>query len=175
MTNLKTALNAIKAAITTYFAAKKVTVEILDSLKQDFTAPGVLLDLDEFEEGDDNGDETFPYECDLTAYCILDSNTPELPLAIKDFAAELAKFVRQNNWNLKGADLPEKIAAQPASLSPGKRGYEAWAVTWKQTFSIGNNVWESAFPPPSTIKFSYSPDIGADHEPDYVQIEGENV
>jgi hypothetical protein len=172
--NLKTALETIKGAIAQGFTAKKVTVEILDPVKQDFTVPGVLLDLDQFDEGRDAGDEKFPYECSLTAYCILNINTPDLPLAIKDFAAELAKLIKSNNWNLKGASLPKDISAQPASLNPDKKGYEAWAVTWKQTFSIGDSVWESTFPAPSIVKFSYSPDIGIPHEPDYFEIGGGN-
>lgn len=173
--NLKTALETIRDAIAAQFLSKKVTVEILDPLKQDFTAPGVLLDMDQIDDGEDSGDETIPYECTLTAYCIMDANTPALPLAVKDFAAEVMKLVRRNNWNLKGADLPEDLSAQPASLNPGKRGYEAWAVTWKQTFSIGESVWESTMPPPSTIKFSYYPDIGAEHEADYMELEGINA
>lgn len=173
--NLKTALETIQAAITAKFQPKGVEVEILDPLKQDFTAPCVLLDLDMFDDGEDQGDEKIPYECTMAAYCVLDSNTPDLPLAVKDFAAELMKLVRRNIWNLDGASLPSGLSAQPASLNPGKPGYEAWAVTWKQTFRIGESVWESEYPPPSVIKFSFAPDIGIPHEPDYVAIEVENV
>ena len=168
--NLKTALDTIKHAMHTHFLSKKISVEILDPLKEDIIAPSILLDLDQIDDGEDQGDEKIPYECTLTAYCILDANTPKLSLAIKDFAAETMQVVRRNTWNLIGANIPENLSAQPASIKPGKRGYEAWAVTWKQTFRIGENVWDSTFPAPSIVMFSDSPDIGIPHEADYVEI-----
>lgn len=167
--NLKNTLEAIRDFFKIKFR-DHLKVDFWDPVAKEQTVPAIILDLEEMTEGEDQGDDRFPLECSMIAYCLMSADTPDYLLASKDFAREVMQHVRQNNWDLENVELPEALEAAPADFSPGRAGYECWAVTWTQTFYFGEDIWKSDLPTPTTIKFSYSPEIGTAHEEDYNEL-----
>ncbi|MCY1311986.1 hypothetical protein D9M70_623640 [compost metagenome] len=50
----------------------------------------------------------------------------------RQFAAEVLRLIRRNDWGLRFVDNPVSLSAQPAEFRPGAKGYESWCVTWEQ-------------------------------------------
>lgn len=167
--NLKSTLEAISDFLKIKFR-DRLKVEFYDPNKKKQTVPAIILDIEQLSEGEDLGDDRFPLECSMIAYCLISADTPDYMLASKDFAREVMQYVRQNNWDLENAAMPEALESEPADFSPLRPGYECWAVTWTQTFYFGDDVWKSDFPTPTTIKYSSVPKIGAAHEADYNEL-----
>lgn len=167
--SLKSTLEAIRDFLKIKFT-ERAEIDFFNPAAKEQSVPAIILDLEEMTEGENLGDDRFPLECSMIAYCQMSADTPDYMLASKDFAREVMQHVRQNNWSLENAKLPEALEAAPADFSPGRSGYECWAVTWTQTFYFGEDIWKSDLPTPTTIKFSWDPEIGSNHEGDYEQI-----
>lgn len=50
------------------------------------------------------------------------------------------------------------------------KGVALWAVTWRQTVRVGDDVFVTDLPMPSTLYLGISPEIGEGHESDYEEI-----
>lgn len=50
---------------------------------------------------------------------------------------------------------------------------QLWEVTWRQTLRLGSDLWAEGGMP-SELYAGFSPEIGADHEPDYDLVTGED-
>ena len=167
--NISETLKAIQDFLTKKFR-DRAKVDFYKPSMDEQTVPAVLLDIELLNDGEDKGDERLPVECSMNAYCVMSADIPEYLLASMDFAVETMKYVRQNNWNLTNSTMPKAIEAAPSDFVPGLPGVECWVVTWQQTFYFGVDCWKSDLPAPTTVKFSYSPDIGLPHEGDYFEL-----
>lgn len=132
--------------------------------------PALMVELETIEDGDDRGDERIPMVCRFAAHCILSRLTPNVDLAIRDFAAQVLAIVRHNRWGID-TDVchPKQLEALPGQFKPGADGYESWVVTWDQTFYLGLSVWDGQGVIPAKVLFGWAPRIGAAHESDYRQ------
>lgn len=163
--------NAIVATTQAAFGSVVETVAAYSPLQADpINTPAVLIEMDSADEGEDCGDGRVPLKCQFLAHCILSTKTPNVQVEVRAFAAQMFQVVRHNNWGLTGnVTRPASLSMLPGEFRPGNHGYESWIVAWEQTLYLGDSVWTGGVRP-ETVYLGITPNIGAGHEGDYVQI-----
>ena len=87
---------------------------------------------------------------------------------VASMAADVMNHVRYNKWDQKDrVNMPENIQAERASVRPGV--YAQWVITWEQLVYLGKE--EPEFCIDAEPYYSHAPDIGPEHENDYVPVE----
>lgn len=139
----------------------KVTVESYDpDPKLSVLAPALFLELEEFDPGDDIGDGRLPAQCRFSIHCVLGWEVENLALEIREFAAAVIMFVRDNGIWLKGSVLtkPKQIGAYPGNFRKDTNsGYDSWVVSWEQTVYLGESIWTADGITPQQVLFAYAP------------------
>lgn len=172
--------SAIEADIKAAFPDLK-TVEFYGDERNGTALPACLLELAEWEENNDEdpGTEQQSVMARFEARFIIKGvATKQSKKDIRKLAAAFSAWIRCRKWN--NPDVPGKaipvspaqfLLAEPDSFSPTADQYEVWRVEWQQVLHLGETVWvPGPDPAPGFVRASFSPDIGADHENDYVQI-----
>lgn len=79
----------------------------------------------------------------------------------------LAGIIPDNRWNIDGAEsLPTNIEAQNLfSAALDKKGVAMWAISWRQTFAIAQEVDVAALNDFLTAHIEHDIDTGQDGEP----------
>lgn len=114
--------------------------------------PALLLELEDWDEGDDIGDGRSPLRCRFTAHCLLSFQTPNASLEVREFGARVQQLVRYNRWGLgDDADVPAQVSGAPGLFRPGKAGYESWCVSWEQVVYLGASAWAAEGVPPTEV------------------------
>nr|VFK12777.1 MAG: hypothetical protein BECKLFY1418C_GA0070996_100182 [Candidatus Kentron sp. LFY] len=107
--------------------------------------PAILLNLEDAGLGEDIGDKRTPMLWQVTLHCILSFQTPDVEVAIRDFASQVFRMVPYNKWGL-GSDVSfpsqQDLHAGPGEFKEGKHGFESWYVTWPQTLYLGESLWD---------------------------------
>ncbi|MCP4102607.1 MAG: hypothetical protein GY750_14475 [Lentisphaerae bacterium] len=170
MSNFQELCTKLKAALVADFADEGATVGWLKREVKDLPAPGILLDIEQLDIGEDEGDGRLPLECSFAAFCILSICTSNYELAIKGFVAKVMALLRHNSFGMETVSIPENLSAEGVDFSPGKAGYICWVVTWQQTVYVGEDVWSGDGIIPSEVKFNYTPEVGAEHEAGYESL-----
>ncbi len=171
-TTVKTFHQSIMDAIAGHFAGKvQVLAYPLES--NEIRTPAVLLEMESAEEGQDPGDGRLALRCRMAAHCVLGYQTEHIGLEVRSFAAQFFTLITDNKFGL-GADVswPQTLELHPGEFKPGKAGFESWCVIWEQTLFLGESEWDDTGIVPETVMLGIAPNIGAAHEPDYVQVSG---
>ena len=151
--------NAILARLREKFP--KATVESYNPEESlSVLAPALLLELEEFDPGDDAGDDRLPAQCRFSIHCVLGWEVKNLALEIREFAAAVVMLVRNDGIWLKGSVLtkPKQIGAYPGNFRKDMNsGYDSWVVSWEQTVYLGESVWTAEGVTPQQVHFAYAP------------------
>ncbi len=135
------------------------------------TVPAVLIELVELEPGTDLGTEELVLVAHFEARVIMQVNMSPEPIQ----ALVLSVLQWLNDMN----DTPDKVTkpnikqALPDAFAPDTHAYQVWQIHWSQNLRMGPSVWEGEGIAPSQIWLGQSPDIGADHEPQYNNVVNE--
>ncbi len=148
------------------------TVEFYGEDRESMTVPACLLNLIDFEAGDDPGTEQAAVVCRFEAQLVLGFRDTTPKLAARVLAGQFAAFLRsRSRW--PGVPQAGGILfanAHRDDFSPELDKYEVWRVEWSQELHLGASVWTNDGVIPTIVLTSWSPDIGAAHEADYVQV-----
>lgn len=139
--------------------------------------PACLLEMDDFEEviSEDPGTEQLAVDVRFVARFILSFRTPNAKRSIRKLVAAFAAFLRNRRW-VNPHDSSKKlptgpaggITATPDDFLPDLDQFEVWRVEWVQRVHLGETVWTDEGTPPTQVLIGWAPDIGADHEDDYI-------
>lgn len=176
MATLEAVHDAMVATITAHFDDRIQTVAAYNpAWDTPLNTPAVLLELENFSEGQDLADGRVPLRCRFTAHCVLSWETPSIQMEIRNFGAEFFQLLRRNRWGLEKDAIsnPDGADAGEGEFQPKqdkKPGFESWAVSWEQTVYVGADEWETAYPLPTAVFLGWSPEIGPDNVEKYVEI-----
>lgn len=149
--------------------------------------PACLLNLSEFEPSEDDDPMTgqLAVLANFEAELVIRFTTPNAKRSIRKLAASFAAWLRMRRWTDPN-DPIKKLPTGPAmvtgayqddfsSIMPGQRDkpldqYEIWKVEWRQLIYLGEFTWSDEGATPQTVYLGITPEIGAAHVDDYVQV-----
>jgi len=135
------------------------------------TVPAVLIELVELEPGTDLGTEELVLVAHFEARVIMQVNASPEP--IQTLVLSVLQWLNDmNNYPTK-VTKPNIKQALPDAFAPDTHAYQVWQIHWSQSLRMGPSVWEGEGIVPSQIWLGQSPDIGADHEPQYNNVVNE--
>jgi hypothetical protein len=163
-------VDAIKAAF-----PDLATVEFYREDRDALDTPACLLDMAEFEDAPeaDPGTGQLAVRCRFEAELVLGFRTPQAKLSARVLAGALAQFIHKDLRRVvTRLAPPEGIHAYRSDFKPELDKYEVWTVEWREIMHLGESVWKDgdADVTPTTVLFSYAPDIGTPHIEDYTEL-----
>lgn len=145
------------------------TVEAYRLDRKHLPVPACLVELVELESAPDldPGTEQLAVQARFEARLVIGfrQGAANPKLEIRKLAAAVAAFARLKRW---GCPIgPAKvIGAYPDDFDPELDQFECWRVEWTNVLHLGSTVWKDGGATPEPV-FSWAPDIGPGHEPDY--------
>lgn len=83
-------------------------------------------------------------------------------------ALELYLEAESPRWGLTGIGQPQAVRSDNLySSEVDKNGVMLWAVTWQQSLTLGDSIFNEDGTLPTTLYVGYDPAIGADNEAEY--------
>ena len=126
------------------------TCEVYPAIRKDLIAPAVFVELSGFEKGNDPGTEELALRARFEARIVIDSTIENAPIVVRSLAAEVARVVNKNTWNMNVSPA-EFISAEIDGFRPELDAYSVWLVEWIHELHLGNSVWEGGKINPHTI------------------------
>ncbi|WP_419214821.1 hypothetical protein [Wolbachia endosymbiont of Rhagoletis cingulata] len=118
------------------------TCEIYPSIRKELVAPAVFVELSSLEKGDDPGTEELALKARFEARIVIDSTVENAPILVRTLAAEVARVVNKNTWNMKNVSPGEFISGGGDDFRPELDAYLVWMVEWVHTIHVGRSIWE---------------------------------
>jgi len=117
------------------------TCEIYPSIRKELLAPAVFVELSGFEKGHDPGTEELALKARFEARIVVDGTVENSSLVVRSLAAEVARVVNKNTWNVKNVSPGEFISAEVDGFRPELDAYLVWMVEWVHYLHLGESVW----------------------------------
>lgn len=173
MANAKTELDLgdLHAAIVEQIRAEFPVFQTVEAYRLDrktLPVPACLIELSEMEAPAELDPMTgqLALQTRWEARIVLGFRQAKNPaLEIRKMAAALAAFVHGQRWKLPVSPAVVQ-GAWPDDFAPELEQYECWRVEWEHVIHAGRSVFDDAGVTPAVL-YSWAPEIGADHEPDY--------
>ncbi|MGL9762095.1 MAG: hypothetical protein ACR5LB_08025 [Wolbachia sp.] len=118
------------------------TCEIYPSIRKELLAPAVFVELSSLEKGDDPGTEELALKARFEARIVIDSTVENAPILVRTLAAEVARVVNKNTWNMKNVSPGEFISGGGDDFRPELDAYLVWLIEWVHTIHVGRSIWE---------------------------------
>lgn len=168
MSDVKSLGAALHARLAGHFGNRLATVDFyLPEQGGTVNTPAALIDLESFDQGDDDGTERLPVLVHGAVHCLLGFRTPNVQTEVRAFALEVMRVIRQP---LPGLGRVERLSAVPGAFKPGKDGYEDFVVTFDLECKFGESVWDDSTVIPQQVFVGHVPRVGIPHEPDYERV-----
>ena len=117
------------------------TCEVYPAIRKELVAPAVFVELSGFEKGHDPGTEELALRVRFEARIVIDSTIENAPIIIRTLAAEVARVVNKNTWNVENVSPGEFISAETDGFRPELDAYLVWMVEWSNEVHIGKSIW----------------------------------
>ncbi|WP_265024418.1 hypothetical protein [Wolbachia endosymbiont (group A) of Eupithecia tripunctaria] len=127
------------------------TCEIYPSIRKELVAPAVFVELSGFEKGHDPGTEELALKARFEGRIVIDSTIENAAIIVRSLAAEVAKVVDKNTWNVKNVSPGEFISAEVDGFRPELDAYLVWMVDWSHQLHLGKSIWTENKIKPHTI------------------------
>ena len=132
--NLTSALQAAFPALRTVAAYR---------IGETLTTPAVLVEIESMRVGELNGEGKTPVVLSVALHCVLGHSTPNLEMEVRNFAAQVMNFLRNQYFDMPDAlEAPQNLHAMPGDFKPGKSGFESMVVTYEQTLYMGEPAFD---------------------------------
>lgn len=113
------------------------------------------------------------WRCRFAAYCLTRNAAGREQRAVSalELAEQVLAKIDKQRFGLTGV-----FAAKVARLDNlyaakfDKASMAIWAVTWEQTVRLGEDEWAAEGTRPESLYVGFAPEIGAEHEDDYVLV-----
>ncbi|MBS9528967.1 MULTISPECIES: hypothetical protein [unclassified Wolbachia] len=127
------------------------TCEIYPSIRKELLAPALFVELVSLESGKDPGTEELALKARFEARIVIDSTIENAAIIVRTLAAEVAKVVNKNTWNIKNVSPGEFISAEIDGFRPELDAYLVWMVDWSHQLHLGKSIWTENKIKPHTI------------------------
>ncbi|MEC4735611.1 hypothetical protein [Wolbachia endosymbiont (group A) of Andrena dorsata] len=127
------------------------TCEIYPSIRKELLAPALFVELVSLESGKDPGTEELALKARFEARIVIDSTIENAAIIVRTLAAEVAKVVNKNTWNVKNISPAEFLSAEPDGFRPELDAYLVWMVDWSHQLHLGKSIWTENKIKPHTI------------------------
>ncbi|WP_265029740.1 hypothetical protein [Wolbachia endosymbiont (group A) of Philonthus cognatus] len=118
------------------------TCEIYPSIRKELLAPALFVELVSLESGKDPGTEELALKARFEARIVVDGTVEYSSLVVRSLAAEVARVVNKNTWNVKNVSPGEFISAEIDGFRPELDAYLVWLIEWVHTIHVGRSIWE---------------------------------
>jgi hypothetical protein len=117
------------------------TCAIYPAIRKELVAPAVFVELVNLEPGKDPGTEELALRARFEARIVVDSTIENASIIVRSLAAEVAKVVNKNTFNMNIS--PGKfLSAEMDGFRPELDAYLVWLVEWTHEIHLGKSVWE---------------------------------
>lgn len=117
------------------------TCEIYPTIRKELIAPAVFVELASLGPGKDAGTEELALKARFEARVIVDSTIENASIAARSLAAEVARIVNKNTWNMNVSPA-EFISAESDGFRPELDAYLVWLIEWIHEVHVGQSIWE---------------------------------
>lgn len=118
--------------------------------------PAILLEVDEFEPGQDRGTGEVTVVVRFTARVVVGAEQPDAQHQAAFVAALLTGLLRQQSWGLD-VEFAEFVRASQDWTRPDLDAYVVWAVEWTQPIYLGDIEWPWPDQPPGSLVLRVGP------------------
>lgn len=112
------------------------TCEVYPTRRREIVAPWVFVELSGFEKGHDPGTEELALRTRFEARIVIDSTIENAAIIVRTLAAEVARVVNKNTWNVKNVS-----SGGGDDFRPELDAYLVWMVDWVHELHLGESVW----------------------------------
>ncbi|MBC6685935.1 hypothetical protein H9I48_01515 [Wolbachia pipientis] len=127
------------------------TCEVYPAIRKELVAPAVFVELSGFEKGKDPGTEELALKARFEARIVIDSTLENGAIIVRSLAAEVARVVNKNTWNVENVSPGEFISGGGDDFRPELDAYLVWMVEWVHAIHVGRSIWEEGKFKPHTI------------------------
>ncbi|WP_425385129.1 hypothetical protein [Wolbachia endosymbiont (group B) of Schoenobius gigantella] len=127
------------------------TCEIYPAIRKELVAPAVFVELTSLEPGKDAGTDELALKARFEARIVVDGTVEDSSIVVRTLAAEVARVVNKNTWNVENVSPGEFISAEIDGFRPELDAYLVWMVDWSHQLHLGKSVWEEGKIKPHTI------------------------
>ncbi|RDD34247.1 phage tail protein [Wolbachia endosymbiont of Cylisticus convexus] len=127
------------------------TCEIYPSIRKELLAPAVFVELVSLESGKDPGTEELALKARFEARIVVDGTVEYSSLVVRSLAAEVARVVNKNTWNVENVSPGEFISGGGDDFRPELDAYLVWLIEWVHYLHVGESVWLEGKIKPHTI------------------------
>lgn len=117
------------------------TCEVYRAERREIIAPAVFVELASLEPGKDPGTEELALKVRFEARVVVDSTIDDASLVIRSLAAEVARVVNKNTWNVENVLPGEFLSAKVDNFKPELDAYLVWLVEWVHELHTGQSIW----------------------------------
>ncbi len=82
---------------------------------------------------------------------MIDSTIENASIIVRSLAAEVARVVNKNTWNVENVLPGEFLSAEVDNFKPELDAYLVWLVEWVHELHTGESIWSEIGVIPHTI------------------------
>lgn len=167
-------LDGLYAAIEAHISAAVPGLELVATMPhmlQQLPVPAVVIEVVEFEPGQDRGTGETALVVRFEARVIVAPEQEDCQQQAAFVAAQMTGLLRMQSWGLD-VEFAEFVRAAQDWTRPELDGYAVWVVEWTQQIHLGEQEWPWPNQPPGNLVWGFSPDTGAGSEGSYLPPEG---
>ena len=117
------------------------------------TLPALLIDLAEFEPGQDRGTGETPIRCHMELRVVTSDRGS--PLTLWNIAQQVMQWLFDFNWPQENIGRAEFKNASPDHFSPEFQGHRVFLIEWVQEMRVGENIWLGEPPQIEEYRINY--------------------
>ncbi|MBD0392212.1 hypothetical protein IC220_07360 [Wolbachia endosymbiont of Pentalonia nigronervosa] len=117
------------------------TCEVYPAIRKELVAPAVFVELASLEPGKDAGTEELALKARFEARIVIDSTVENASIIVRALAAEVAKVVNKNTFNMN-ISPGEFLSAEVDGFRPELDAYSVWLVEWAHEVHVGQSIWK---------------------------------
>ncbi|MBA8757701.1 hypothetical protein HCR18_01025 [Wolbachia pipientis] len=117
------------------------TCEVYPAIRREIIAPAVFVELASLEPGKDPGTEEFALRARFEARIVVDGTVEDSSVVVRSLAAEVARVVNKNTWNVENVLPGEFLSAEVDNFKPELDAYLVWLVEWVHELYTGQLMW----------------------------------
>ena len=123
------------------------TCEVYPAIRTTITAPAAFVELASLELGKDPGTEELALKARFEARIVIDSTLENAAIIVRSLAAEVARVVNKNTWDVENVSAGEFISAEVDDFKPELDAYLVWVVEWVHEIHVGKSIFSGGVTP----------------------------
>ena len=167
---------AIVDSIKAKFPAFRSVEFYREDEEQKFPTPAVVLEMTEIEPADPSEATGTPHtavDLRFEARVILPRTNKDVKLDTRRLALAFAAWINTRRWRDCPGGPARLIGAIPDAFSANAESFEVWMIEWVQLHFVGDDPdWDDSGIYGEDALYSFVPQIGIPHEPDYEYADG---